>query len=286
MTADDTYVLGTSAEELARLGRQHQIWREDTLTGWHCAGFGPGQRILDLGCGPGFAALDLAAVVGRGGTVLAIDNAEPYLTHLRQQADAHRLPQLATLSWDLNAAHASTDDGAENPGLWPPPLNPGTWDGAWCRWVAMFLNDPEALVRLIARALRPGGRLVLHEYIQWDTFALVPGGEAVARFVQRCIGLWQANGGDPHIARQLPTLLERHGLRLVQARSLQACERGDGPKALWLQDFLRCYAPQLAAAGLWSAQDQRQLDAELEPARRTASLWVTPSLVEMIWERQ
>jgi hypothetical protein len=99
----------------------------------------------------------------------------------------------------------------------------------------MFLNDPEALVQLIAQTLRPGGRLVLHEYVQWDTFALIPGGEAVARFVQRCIGHWQASGGDPHIARRLPTLLERHGLRLVQARSLQACERGDGAKALWLR---------------------------------------------------
>jgi SAM-dependent methyltransferase len=278
MTAPESYVLGTSPEELERLGRQHQIWRDDTLEGWRRAGFGPGQRILDLGCGPGFAALDLAAVVGKSGRVLAVDSAAPYLAHLQHQANARQLAQLGTLTWDLN-----TDRAAD---AMPPLISPATWDGAWCRWVAMFLNEPEALVRLIARALRPGGRLVLHEYVQWDTFALVPDGVAVARFVQRCIGHWQASGGDPHIARRLPTLLERHGLGLVQARSLQACERGDGAKALWLQDFLRCYSPQLAAAGLWSPQDQRQLEAELQPQRRTASLWVTPSLVEMIWERR
>jgi len=278
MTASASYVLGTSPDELERLGRQHQIWRDDTLAGWRRAGFGPGQQILDLGCGPGFATLDLAAVVGEGGRVLAIDSAEGYLSHLQHQANDRRLPQVQTLALNLNADHPTH--------ALPPLISPGTWDGAWCRWVAMFLEEPEALVRLVARALRPGGRLVLHEYIQWDTFALIPGGQAVARFVQRCISHWQANGGDPHIARRLPALLERHGLGLVQARSLQACERGDGAKALWLQDFLRCYSPQLAAAGLWSAHDQGQLEAELQPALRSASLWVTPSLVEMIWERR
>lgn len=283
MTAAPSYVLGTSAGELERLGRQHQIWRDDTLAGWRQAGFGPGQRILDLGCGPGFAALDLAELVGTGGRVLAVDNAEPYLAHLQQQAEDRKMPQLATLTWDLNTGRAKpTGLMADAP---PPLIVPAGWDGVWCRWVAMFLNDPEALVQLIAQALRPGGRLVLHEYVQWDTFALIPGGEAVARFVQCCIGHWQASGGDPHIGRRLPELLERHGLRLVQTRSLLACERGDGPKALWLQDFLQCYSPQLAAAGLWSPQDQQQLESELQPARRRSSLWVTPALVEMIWER-
>jgi len=273
MTSSATYVLGTSTGELERLDRQHRVWRDEAHAGWARAGFGPGQRLLDLGCGPGFAALDLAELVGSGGSVLALDNAEPYLAHLRQQASARRLPQLSTMACDLNAEAATAPVGSDG------------HDGIWCRWVAMFLRDPEPLIALIARALRPGGRLVLQEYIQWDTFALVPGGEAVGRFVQRCITYWQASGGDPHIARRLPALLESRGLRLLEARSLQACEPASGAKALWLQDFLRSYSPQLSAAGVWSAQDQNQLEQELVRSHHQASLWVTPTLVEMIWER-
>lgn len=273
MTSPAPYVLGTGTDELERLDRQHQIWRNDALAGWARAGFGPGQRLLDLGCGPGFAALDLAELVGPGGSVLALDNAEPYLAHLRQQASARSLPWLTTQACDLNARAAGA------------LLEPDCCDGIWCRWVAMFLRDPQPLIDLIVRALRPGGRLVLHEYIQWDTFALVPGGEAVGLFVQRCIAHWQANGGDPHIARRLPALLEDRGLRLREARSLQACEPASGAKALWLQDFLRSYSPQLAAAGVWTANDQHQLEQELARSQQQASLWITPTLVELIWEQ-
>ena len=291
-----TYVLGTAAAELERLGRQHAIWRADTLAAWDRAGFGHGQRLLDLGCGPGFAALDLAERVGPGGAVLAIDNAAPYLEHLQQQARDRQLPQLRTCCFDLAAAgtpeqfasaiDSSAIDGAiDSSATNGSATNSGQWDGAWCRWLAMFLPDPAQLVALTARALRPGGRLVLHEYVQWDTYALHPAGEAVARFVQRCIGHWQASGGDPHVARRLPALLEAQGFELLEARSLMACQPSDGPKARWLQDFLRCYTPQLAAAGLWSSADQQQLEAELDQAQRHPSLWVTPALVEQIWQK-
>jgi SAM-dependent methyltransferase len=273
----DSYVLGTAATERERLARQHATWRADTFTGWDQAGFRAGQRLLDLGCGPGFAALDLAERVGPAGTVLALDNAAPYLEHLQREAQARGLEQLRTLRFDLGTSSSS--------GQVEAAIGSGNWDGAWCRWLAMFLPDPAALIAVVAQALRPGGRLVLHEYVHWDTFALHPSGEAVETFVRRCISHWQANGGDPHVARRLPGLLEAAGLRLVEARSLMACEPGDGPKALWLQDFLRCYTPQLAAAGLWSAAEQQALDTEILRARQHPSLWVTPALVEQIWEQ-
>jgi hypothetical protein len=149
----------------------------------------------------------------------------------------------------------------------------------------MFLPDPSKLVKLVASMLRPGGRLVLHEYLHWDTYALYPRGRAVRLFVERCIQHWQAHGGDPHIARRLPALLEARGLRLLHSRSLMACCPSDQPKAVWLQDFLRSYAPTLASAGLWSSSEQAELDVEIHQAQVHPSLWVTPALVEMIWEQ-
>ena len=61
------YVLGTRDEEIARLGLQHRAWRSRALAAWRTGEFAPGQTVLDVGCGPGFAALDLAKVVGPDG---------------------------------------------------------------------------------------------------------------------------------------------------------------------------------------------------------------------------
>ena len=273
-----TYVLGSHAEERARLERQHQTWRPEMLAGWDRAGFGPGQRLLDVGCGPGFASLDLAERVGGHGQVLAIDSAPAYLEHLRQQCLQRQLlqvmPQLGDLAQDLDSA--SELDRA---------LEMGNWDGAWCRWVAMFLPRLEPLLDRLAAALRPGGRLVLHEYIKWETFALHPKGDQLAKFAARCIQHWWAHGGDPNVAQRLPQLLEDRGFRLLHSSSLMACSPSDHPKAQWLIDFLTSYSAQLAAAGLWSAEEQAPMEAEMAWGQQHASLWVTPALVEMVWER-
>jgi len=273
---ESSYVLGTTNLELQRLERQHAIWRDDALASWDRAGFAAGQRLLDLGCGPGFASFDLARLVGATGELLALDNSPIYLEYLQKQAHRLHLHQLRSQLFDLATCNSALELISQQG---------GSWDGAWCRWLAMFLPDATKLIRFVASMLRPGGRLVLHEYVHWDTYALYPCGRAVALFVERCIQHWQSHGGDPHVARRLPALLEAQGLRLLESRSLMACCPSDQPKAIWLQDFLRSYAPTLASAGLWSSSEQLELDEEIYQAQLHPSLWVTPALVEMIWQQ-
>jgi len=104
-------------------------------------------------------------------------------------------------------------------------------------------------------------------------------------FVDRCIQHWRDHGGDPDVAQRLPALLEARGFRLLHSASLMACSPSDHPKARWLQDFLASYPAQLSAAGRWSPEEQAALEAELQLAQQQASLWVTPALVELVWER-
>ena len=269
----EEYVLGCDPEEVERLGRQHAIWREDCGAAWQRAGFSRGDRLLDLGCGPGFASVDLARLVGPQGTVLGIDRCERFLQHLQELARSQQLGQLQGLQLDLGQ-HQLLPSSA---------LGAARWDGAWCRWLAMFLPNLDPLLDLVQHALRPGGRLVLHEYLRWDTFAVQPGVPMLERFVQRCISHWRQHGGDPDVAARLPLLLEQRGLQLQHCRSLMACCPAEAPKAAWLRDFLHSYPQQLISAGQWTSAEQQALLNELEQAQRRASLWVTPALVEMVW---
>ena len=117
----------------------------------------------------------------------------------------------------------------------------------------------DVLAPLIAGAhewLRPGGRLVVQEYVHWDTFGLHPHGRAITRFGQAVQRSFRAAGGDPDVNRRLPSLLAARGFQ-IEALTPVPVLGGEGSMAAqWLQRFVAVYAAQLMAQGLWSADDQ------------------------------
>lgn len=125
----------------------------------------PGQRVLDVGCGAGATALALAEAVGRSGAVLGLDVSDPLLD--RARARAAGLPQL-----EFRAADAQTAD----PGA-------GRFDLVLSRFGVMFFDDPLAALANLARAMRPGGRMVLAAWagVESNPFFRDPGRIGAAR---------------------------------------------------------------------------------------------------------
>ncbi len=109
------------------------------------AGIGPGQRVLDVGCGSGGSTLEIARRVGPAGRAVGVDVSRPMLARARERARAAGLPQLAFVEADL-LRDALSPDAAE-------------LDVAFSRFGVMFFEDPPAAFRRIRRALAPEGRL-------------------------------------------------------------------------------------------------------------------------------
>jgi precorrin-6B methylase 2 len=63
----------------------------------------PGHSVLDLGCGPGFASLDLAGLVGSGGGVVAIAKSQRFPTTLQRTCRERGVANIATHQADLDA---------------------------------------------------------------------------------------------------------------------------------------------------------------------------------------
>jgi SAM-dependent methyltransferase len=105
----------------------------------------PGERVLDVGCGPGATALPLAAAVGPSGHVTGIDISEPMLGLLRRRVAERSIANLTPLLADAQTY----------------ALPPGSFDLLTSRFGVMFFADPAAAFRNLAGALRPGGRLCM-----------------------------------------------------------------------------------------------------------------------------
>lgn len=107
----------------------------------------PGERIADLGCGPGISAVELGAEVGSDGWVAAVD-----IVPEMAQAAGRRLAA-AGVRGEAFAADVATVDLIEVAGLG------SAFDAVHSRFGLMFFPRPDAAFGNILRALRPGGRL-------------------------------------------------------------------------------------------------------------------------------
>lgn len=108
------------------------------------AAFRPGERVLDVGCGCGQTTMAIAARVGPSGSVTGIDISEPMV---RRAAETANQEAIDNVSFEL--ADAQTHE-----------LSASSFDAAYSRFGIMFFSDPVAAFANLARALRPGGRLV------------------------------------------------------------------------------------------------------------------------------
>ncbi len=108
----------------------------------------PGDRVLDVGPGPGFVTFLLAGRVGEAGVVYAVDPSAEALAYLqRLQAERH-IANIKTF-----VADAATFD-----------LAGVKLDAALIAMVLHHTDDPPAIIGNVARLLRPAGLAVIAEF--------------------------------------------------------------------------------------------------------------------------
>jgi len=138
------------------------------LRSWERAhlGLAHGERMLDVGCGLGEAALALAEDLGEGGEVVGVDVSERMLRVARSNAGA--APCRVRFTVGDACALDEPDD---------------SFDAARSERTLQWLADPAIAVAEMVRVVRPGGRVSLID-TDWSTFRLEVGDHAIAALVR------------------------------------------------------------------------------------------------------
>lgn len=121
----------------------------------------PGERVLDIGCGTGIAAL---AAAGRGASATGVDINAGMLAVARRKAP------------DLTWIEAPAED---------LPFADGAFDVVLCQFALMFLADRTRALREMARVTRPGGRIAL---ATWETVERSPGYDRLVPLLSEVAG--------------------------------------------------------------------------------------------------
>ncbi len=152
----------------------------------------PGERLLDVGVGPGLLALDLARLVGESGRLVGLDLAPAMIT-----AAAARLK-------DLPQAEVGIGDAAAL------DLPDAAFDAAVSTQVYEYVPEMPRALSELHRVLRPGGRAVI---LDTDWRSIVWHSSDPVR-MDRMLACWDDHLADPHLPAKLGPMLRAAGFEV------------------------------------------------------------------------
>ncbi len=206
-------------------------------------GAAAGERVLDVGCGPGFYVAELLDAVGPRGSVVGLDGSAASLALAARRSEGCQ-----------NVAFHQADATSL-------PVADGEFDAALSVQVLEYVPDATAALREIHRALRPGGRVVVWD-VDWATVSMRT--EDDAR-MDRVLGAWDSHLTHVSLPRTLTARLREAGFEDVRMEGHAFATNELSPETYG--GFLVSFAEQFvvdqrlvdaADAGAW-ADEQRAL---------------------------
>ena len=152
----------------------------------------PGERVLDIGSGPGFLASEIGEVVGSSGQVCGVDISETLL----QVARSHCARQSWVEFRDGDAARLPYPDSSFDIGISTQVLE--------------YVPDVDAVLSELHRVLCPGGRVVLLD-TDWDSIVWY---STDNMRMNRIILAWEEHTADAHLPRTLSRKLLQAGFQI------------------------------------------------------------------------
>ncbi|MEY7847836.1 methyltransferase domain-containing protein [Natrarchaeobius sp. A-rgal3] len=201
------------------------------------------ERVLSIGCGPGFEPAELAPIVD--GEVVGVDRSEAMLALASRRCN------------DSPNVTLTTGDATDL------PIADESADAATVVQVYQYVDDLEAAIDELARVLRPGGRAMVY-HTDWDSLVWRSTNRARAK---RVLEAFFEHCPRPHLGSELAEPLREGGLVVdrVEPNCLLDTRLEEGTFAYHLMEGVAKYVvdrdavdPDMAEAWI---EDLRALEA-------------------------
>ena len=206
------YIHGSEPEEQARLAKLNQLINSRCLSLLEIRG---GEHILDVGSGLGQFTLAMAAKAGESGMCLGIERDKNQL-----KISQHNLDDSPRATVEFRQGNAENLELRQEE--W------GTFDLAHARFILEHVQQPESVVKGMARAVRPGGRVVVADD-DHENMRLHPSPPGFTVLWQAYIRSYDRLGNDPFIGRRLVSILYKCGLRNIRNNVVFFGDSADSP---------------------------------------------------------
>jgi len=190
------YIHGTHPEEQQRLSTLNTLLNDRSLERMKLSG---GERILDVGSGLGQLSRGMARLAGSPGLVVGIEQSSEQIAEAeRQSATAGEEGLVEFRRGDAVALPLADEE-------W------GMFDIAHARFLLEHVPDAQAVVNAMAKAVRPGGRIILEDD-DHDVLRLWPAVAGFEKLWRAYIRTYTEHGFDPYVGRSLVGILVEAGV--------------------------------------------------------------------------
>jgi SAM-dependent methyltransferase len=256
------YIIRGGIEGTERLRLLSRVMRATTSGLLDRVGIRPGMECLEVGCGSGDVAFDLARRVGPQGRVVATDIDQIKLELASREAGVQRLSNI-----EFRLSDIMQDNHTQE------------FDLVHARFILTHLPNPEGALTKMRQALRPGGVVVIEE-IDFRGHFCHPDSPALWRYIDLYTQAVQLRGGDANIGPLIPALLEGAGFETIHMNVVQPAGT-TGEIKLISAITMENIAGAVVAEGLATQDEIDQIVAELyEYAGTFGTLSSAPRIVE------
>jgi ubiquinone/menaquinone biosynthesis C-methylase UbiE len=260
------YILRGGIDGRERLRIVSRVMQPTTHALLYRAGIRPGLACLDVGCGGGDVAFDLAQMVGPEGKVVGTDIDETKLDLARGEARARGLTNIEFRMADITKGS-------------PEP----EFDFVHARFVLTHVPNPGLVLANMHGALRRAGVAVLED-IDFQGYFCYPDSPALWRYVELYSETVRRLGGDAYVGPRLPSLLAEAEFVDVQMNVVQPAGTAGEVKVI-TPITMENIADAVIGEGLASRTEIDGIVAELyEYARTPGTIGCMPRIVEA-WGR-
>jgi len=205
----------------------------------------PGDRLLDVGCGPGTLTVDLARAVSPG-EVVGIDIAATVVAEAAGGAASAGVTNVSFRVGDFRQAG----------------LEPGSFDVVHAHQVLQHLSDPVGALATMADLTRPGGIVAVRD-ADYGGFIYEPADGTLDRWREVYSSVARRNGGEPDAGRCLLRWAQAAGLPNLTYSSSTWTFATPEDRTWWSELWAeRCLSPWFAhQAADYGIADQTELAA-------------------------
>ena len=177
-----------------------------------------GEKIVDVGSGPGLLAHSLAIAVGVSGSVTCVDSSVAMMALAKNRCgDLHNVSfveaDVAQLPFDATSADAVT-----------------------CMQLLLYVADIKNALAEMRRVLVPGGRLYVME-TDWRSAVVHSHNDELA---ERIVSAWDAAVPNPRLPAQLAPLLHEAGFESIQSEAIPLLSTDADPEGFSMRTLETC----------------------------------------------